>query len=401
MSLTATPAANRLHIAVFGQRNAGKSSLLNALTGQDTALVSAHAGTTTDPVFKAMELSPIGPVLFIDTAGFDDKGELGALRVQRTESVISKADLALLLFTRAGFAEECAWARRLLECSVRVVAVVNKADLGGAEALAYDVYEALGLTAAVVSARAQTGLEELRAAIVRAMPESFEAESITGALCGAGDVVLLVMPQDTQAPKGRLILPQVQVTRELLDKKCIIVSTPADGLSGALAALKAPPALIITDSQCFAPVYAACPPGTPLTSFSVLFAGYKGDISAFTEGAHAISALTQQSRVLIAEACTHAPLSEDIGRVKLPRLLRQRIGEGLTVDITAGTDFPADLSPYALVIHCGACMFNRKYVLSRIAQARAQGVPITNYGVALAYLTGILEHIAGVPHMQS
>ena len=401
MSLTATPAANRLHIAVFGRRNAGKSSLLNALTGQDAALVSAFAGTTTDPVWKAMELHPIGPVMFIDTAGFDDDGELGALRVRRTQSIIPKTDLALLLFTPDGFSDECLWAKRLTEAGVPVVAVVNKADLGGAETLVRDITDALGLSPVAVSAREKTGLEALRAAIVRAMPEGFEAESITGGLCNAGDVVLLVMPQDTQAPKGRLILPQVQVTRELLDKKCVVVSTPADALPGALAALAAPPALIITDSQCFAPVFQACPPGTALTSFSVLFAAYKGDIAAFADGARAIDGLTEHARVLIAEACTHAPLSEDIGREKIPRLLRARFGEGLTVDVVAGTDFPADLSPYSLVIHCGACMFNRKYVLSRIAQAKAQGVPITNYGVALAHLNGILDRVAGIPHARS
>ena len=244
-----------------------------------------------------------------------------------------------------------------------------------------------------MSAKTREGIPALREAIARAVPEGFEAASITQSLVREGDIVLLVMPQDIQAPKGRLILPQVQTIRDLLDRRCTVVSVTADRLEPALRALKAPPALIITDSQCFEMVHRVKPDETPLTSFSVLFAAYKGDIRAYVEGAAAIDQLTAQSRVLIAEACTHAPLQEDIGRVKIPRALRKRFGESLRVDICAGVDFPVDLTPYDLVIHCGGCMFNRRYVLSRIRQAQAQGVPMTNYGVALAKLTGILDQI--------
>ena len=228
-------------------------------------------------------------------------------------------------------------------------------------------------------------MERLRAAIIRAMPADFEQESITGDLCAAGDLVLLVMPQDIQAPKGRLILPQVQMIRELLDKKCLVFCCTGDNLEASLASLAHPPKLIITDSQLFRTVYAKKPPETPLTSFSVLLAAYKGDISYFTESAKAADRLTEHSRVLIAEACTHAPLTEDIGREKIPRMLRARVGQGLAIEFARGTDFPADLTPYDLVIHCGACMFNRKYVLSRVAQAKNQNVPMTNYGLLIAH----------------
>ncbi|MBC8546004.1 [FeFe] hydrogenase H-cluster maturation GTPase HydF [Clostridiaceae bacterium NSJ-31] len=395
MSLTNTPSANRLHIGIYGRRNSGKSSLINALTGQETALVSDYAGTTTDPVYKAMELHPIGPVMFIDTAGFDDEGELGALRVQRTQETLRKADLALMVFSPDGdFSQEAGWLRELREQNVPVVGVISQADrIPNVIALCEAVQKEFSLSPIVVSAKTREGIPALREAIARAVPEGFEAASITQSLVREGDIVLLVMPQDIQAPKGRLILPQVQTIRDLLDRRCTVVSVTADRLEPALRALKAPPALIITDSQCFEMVHRVKPDETPLTSFSVLFAAYKGDIRAYVEGAAAIDQLTAQSRVLIAEACTHAPLQEDIGRVKIPRALRKRFGESLRVDICAGVDFPVDLTPYDLVIHCGGCMFNRRYVLSRIRQAQAQGVPMTNYGVALAKLTGILDQI--------
>ena len=237
-------------------------------------------------------------------------------------------------------------------------------------------------------------MEQVREALIRAVPEDFGARSIVGGLAGPGDTVLLVMPQDIQAPKGRLILPQVQTIRELLDKGCVVVSSTADQMEKALASLAAPPHLIVTDSQCFPQVYRLKPEESLLTSFSVLFAAYKGDIRTFVEGASAIASLNEHSHVLIAEACTHAPLQEDIGRVKIPRMLRQRFGESLQVTLVAGADFPADLTPYDLIIHCGACMFNRRYVLSRVEAARSQGVPITNYGVTLAYLAGILDKVS-------
>lgn len=389
-----TPNSNRLHIAVFGRRNSGKSSLVNALTGQDTALVSATPGTTTDPVTKAMEVYPLGPCLFIDTPGFDDEGELGRMRVERTLKMLEKTDIALLLWEEDGVPER-QWMERLSELDIPVVPVLNKKDARPNVAAWVARIEALcGQAPVVVSAKEKFGMQDIFHAILAKLPEDFGERTITGGLVGEGDVVLLVMPQDLQAPKGRLILPQVQTIRELLDKKCVVVSCTTDQLPATLQALARPPKLLITDSQVFPIVYRQKPAESFLTSFSVLFAGYKGDIEAFVEGASAIGRLTPSSRVLIAEACAHAPLTEDIGTVKIPRLLRKRIGEELQVDFVSGNDFPQDLSSYDLIIHCGACMFNRKYVLSRIARARAQHVPITNYGVAIAYLTGILDKLA-------
>lgn len=388
--LQETPAAQRLHIALYGRRNAGKSSLINALTGQQVALVSPVAGTTADPVKKAMELHPIGPVLFIDTAGYDDEGELGQLRVEATRDTLTRADVALLVIAGEPSQEDLQWAQQLKEQNTPFVVAQTKGDLAAPAQLPPDLAE----RAVAVSAATGEGIEALRAALTALVPEDFGRQDLTRGLCSAGDVVLLVMPQDIQAPKGRLILPQVRTIRHLLDLKCTVVSTTNHGLDGALAALSAPPKLIITDSQCFPLVAAKKPEQSLLTSFSILMAADKGDIDAFAQGAKAIGTLTQHSRVLIAEGCTHAPLEEDIGRVKIPRLLRRRVGQGLQVDVVAGNDFPHDLTGYDLVIHCGGCMFNRAYVLSRLAQAQGQGVPMTNYGVAIAYLTGILNQVS-------
>lgn len=403
MNLVHTPNANRLHIALFGKRNSGKSSLINALTGQDTALVSDTPGTTTDPVQKAMEIHGIGPCLFIDTPGFDDEGELGNRRIERTWKAVEKTDIALLLCAGGGsaeetgepdFTEELHWLEQLKAKNIPTILLINKADIRkNTASLAIRIKETFGSQPIPVSAKEKTGVELIRQAILEKLPEDFDQQSITGSLVTEGDLVLLVLPQDIQAPKGRLILPQVQTIRELLDKKCLIMSCTTDKLRETLQALSRPPKLIITDSQVFKTVYEQKPEESKLTSFSVLFAGYKGDIRYYVKSASAIGSLTESSRVLIAEACTHAPLSEDIGRVKLPHLLRKRIGEKLSIDIVAGTDFPQDLTPYSLVIHCGACMFNRKYVLSRIERARLQNVPMTNYGVAIAFLNGILNQI--------
>lgn len=403
MNLVHTPNANRLHIALFGKRNSGKSSLINALTGQNTALVSDTPGTTTDPVQKAMEIHGIGPCLFIDTPGFDDEGELGNRRIERTWKAVEKTDIALLLCAGGGsaeetgepdFTEELHWLEQLKAKNIPTILLINKADIRkNTASLAIRIKETFGSQPIPVSAKEKTGVELIRQAILEKLPEDFDQQSITGSLVTEGDLVLLVMPQDIQAPKGRLILPQVQTIRELLDKKCLIMSCTTDKLRETLQALSRPPKLIITDSQVFKTVYEQKPEESKLTSFSVLFAGYKGDIRYYVKSASAIGSLTESSRVLIAEACTHAPLSEDIGRVKLPHLLRKRIGEKLSIDIVTGTDFPQDLTPYSLVIHCGACMFNRKYVLSRIERARLQNVPMTNYGVAIAFLNGILNQI--------
>ncbi len=403
MNLVHTPNANRLHIALFGKRNSGKSSLINALTGQDTALVSDTPGTTTDPVQKAMEIHGIGPCLFIDTPGFDDEGELGNRRIERTWKAVEKTDIALLLCAGGSsaeetgepdFTEELHWLEQLKAKNIPTILLINKADIRkNTTSLTIRIKETFGSQPIPVSAKEKTGIELIRQAILEKLPEDFDQQSITGSLVTEGDLVLLVMPQDIQAPKGRLILPQVQTMRELLDKKCLIMSCTTDKLRETLQALSRPPKLIITDSQVFKIVYEQKPEESRLTSFSVLFAGYKGDIRYYVKSASAIGSLTESSRVLIAEACTHAPLSEDIGRVKLPHLLRKRIEEKLSIDIVAGTDFPQDLTPYSLVIHCGACMFNRKYVLSRIERARLQNVPMTNYGVAIAFLNGILNQI--------
>ena len=389
-----TPRANRLHIGLFGKRNSGKSSLINALTNQETALVSDVAGTTTDPVYKAMEIHGIGPCVFIDTAGLDDEGELGALRIRQTMRAMERTDVALLVCTGDDIEKELEWNRLLKEKNIPVIWILNKADLlADATATVRSIEKKCGQVPLAVSARTKQGMEDIRRSLIAKLPDETMSQGIVGRLVKEGDTVMLVMPQDIQAPKGRLILPQVQTIRELLDRKCLVMSCTTDKIDQMLQALVQPPSLIITDSQVFKTVYEKKPAASRLTSFSVLFAQYKGDINYFIEGANAIGCLTENSHVLIAEACTHAPLAEDIGRVKIPNMLRKKFGAGLQIDHVSGTDFPEDLSKYDLVIHCGACMFNRKYVLNRVAQARNQHIPITNYGVTIAYLAGILDKI--------
>ena len=394
MSLNSTPTANRLHIALFGRRNSGKSSLINALTEQDTALVSDIPGTTTDPVSKAMELHGIGPCVIIDTPGFDDEGTLGEMRIERTLKTIERTDIALLFCEENELQVEKEWMQQLKAKNIPVILILNKVDIReNVSSIVAKIESELQQKPLVVSAKEKKGMEDIRLAILEKLPQDFEQPSITGDLVGENDLVLLVMPQDIQAPKGRLILPQVQTMRELLDKKCLIMSCTTDKLSATLKALAYPPKLIITDSQVFKTVYEQKPAESLLTSFSVLMAGYKGDIRQFIEGASAIDCLTESSRVLIAEACAHAPMTEDIGRVKIPRLLRKKVGEGLHIDMVSGSDFPKDLSEYDLIIHCGACMFNRKHVMNRLEQASMQQAPMTNYGITLAHLMGILDKI--------
>ena len=442
MSMNDAPRSERLHIALFGRRNAGKSSLINALTGQQTALVSDVPGTTTDPVMKSMEILPLGPCVLIDTAGFDDSGKVGDLRTERTREVIKQTDIAIIVTDDISLDDEAAWAGLLKQANVPFVAVLNKVDLMPevSSTLLADTAKRLGCDVVPVSALHGTGLDLLRKTLAGLMPEN-EKQSLTGNLAKPGDTVLLVMPQDPQAPKGRLILPQVQTLRDLMDKGCIAMCCTTEGIDQAFASLRDPPHLIITDSQVFDIVEQKIPKShayanetdetdetdTPrkgakplrkkdasrlsalawghademheplLTSFSVLMAAHKGDINYFVESAPAIDRLTEQSRVLIAEACTHAPLAEDIGREKIPRLLRKRVGQGLTVNIVAGKDFPDDVRGYDLVIHCGGCMFNRKFMLSRVEQCRAQGVPMTNYGITIAHVKGILDKVS-LPH---
>lgn len=389
-----TPRANRLHIGLFGKRNSGKSSLINALTNQEVALVSDIAGTTTDPVYKAMEIHGIGPCVFIDTAGLDDEGELGALRIQQTMRAMDRTDIALLVCTGDDIEKELEWSRLLKEKNIPVIWILNKADLlTDVTSTIRSIEKKCGQVPLGVSACTKQGMEDIRRSLIAKLPDETMSRGIVGKLVEEGDTVMLVMPQDIQAPKGRLILPQVQTIRELLDRKCLVMSCTTGQIDRMLQALVHPPKLIITDSQVFKTVYEKKPFASKLTSFSVLFAQYKGDIDYFIEGANAIGRLTENSRVLIAEACTHAPLTEDIGRVKIPNMLRKKFGSGLLIEHVSGTDFPEDLSKYNLIIHCGACMFNRKYVLSRVEQARKQNIPMTNYGVTIAYLAGILDKI--------
>ena len=387
-----TPQSNRVHIIIVGKRNSGKSSLLNAITGQATSIVSSTPGTTTDVVSKAMEISGIGPSLFIDTPGLDDVGELGEMRVQQAINSLDRADVALVLCD-----EDLEALNDLVillkNKQIPFVPIINKVDLleeaDRLNRLSAEIERAFSIKPLRVSAKMNQGIDKVIEAIVANNPNKTNQATITGDRVQAGDLVLLVMPQDAQAPAGRLILPQAQTTRELLDKNCLIMSCTPDMLKQSLEVLAIPPKMIITDSQSFKKVYELKPEQTQLTSFSVLFAAYKGDINYFKQGASVIDRLQKSSKVLIAEACTHAPETEDIGRVKLPRLLRKRVGEELTIDIVSGKDFPEDLSTYDLVIHCGACMFNRKYMLSRVDTAKEQQVPMTNYGVALAHLNGV------------
>lgn len=390
--MQAVSRSNRYHIAIFGRRNAGKSSLLNALAGQQVSIVSDVAGTTTDVVWKNIELPGVGAAVIGDTAGYDDSGVLGDMRVSRTRDVVARIDLALVVLQGApgDISYEKEWQRAFSAADIPVIYVLGKSDEGVA---LQQWSETLGCGVLPVSAHTGEGIPELLARIAEYYKKDDNLDDITHSLVKAGDVVLLVMPQDAQAPQGRLIMPQVQTLRNLLDKHCMPVCCALEELPLLLGALKNPPSLVITDSQVFSQVEEQLPPQTRLTSFSVLMARHKGDIDTFRAGAAALLALPGNARVLIAEACSHIPQNEDIGRVKLPRLLRKRFGEDLAIEIVSGNDFPADLSPYDLVIHCGACMFTRRHVLSRLRQAKAQGVPVTNYGIAIAALTGVLPKV--------
>ena len=396
VTLNETPSANRLHIGIFGKTNSGKSSFINAFSGQKVSIVADIAGTTTDPVYKPMEIYPLGPCVLIDTAGFADEGELGALRMEKTRLAAQKTDAGIILFSGRDMKEELDWFRYFKEKNTPVIPVLSKADTYEQEEKSFlisQIKKETGVTPCCISSVTGEGIQEIKENLTRCIPEGYGNRMITGNLVSAGDLVLLVRPQDIQAPKGRLILPQVQTLRELLDKKCRVMSVTTDQFTGALEVLAAPPKLIITDSQVFSYVYERKPSASMLTSFSVLFAAYKGDIHYYVEGAKAIDTLHADSRVLIAECCTHAPLQEDIGRVKIPRMLKKRFGDTLTVDLVSGTDFPEDLTGYDLVIQCGACMFNRKYVMYRIDRAKKQQIPMTNYGVAIAHLSEILPYV--------
>ncbi|MBQ6926589.1 MAG: [Kiritimatiellae bacterium] len=383
--MNSTPQGERTRIVLLGRCNVGKSSLINALADQPVAIVSPVKGTTTDPVRKAMEILPIGPVLLCDTPGLDDAGNLGALRMARTQDELRQADLALVVTDAAtGIGPlEADVINKLRDAKTPHLVVFNRIDEYGAPDRKADERTVF------VSALTGQGIDDLKEAIIKALPDDAR-RPIASDLVRPGDVVVLVTPIDSAAPKGRLILPQQQVIRDLLDAGVMPLVTRETELARALAALAAPPALVITDSQAFAAVAAILPPDAPLTSFSILFARYKGDLAALAAGAEAVANLRDGDRVLIAEGCTHHRQEDDIGTVKIPRLLGKKTGRRLVFEHAAGMRYPADLASYALVVHCGGCMLNRREMLHRIASARAAGVPIVNYGVLLACLNGIL-----------
>jgi len=386
--MRSTPKNLRLHIGLFGRRNVGKSSLLNALTRQQVSIVSPLAGTTTDPVEKPMELLPLGPVLFVDTAGLDDEGALGAARMGRTRAVLDRVDLAILVAEHGTWATfEADLLTELKARNIPTVVALNKADLLFSKGL-----PDLDAAAVVpVSALRGHGIDHLREALLRAAPEGhFDSRHLLADLVPPGEVAVLVMPIDSSAPKGRLILPQVMAVRDVLDGAGLALVVQARELSRALSTLKHLPALVVTDSQAFQSVAMDVPDSVPMTSFSILMSRFQGDLVAQVRGTLAIEALRGGDRVLVAEGCTHHPTEEDIGRVKLPRWLDRKVGEPLRFDTIQGRDFPADLSPYKLVLHCGNCMGNRREMLSRIHRCDSAGVPITNYGLAIAHSLGIL-----------
>ncbi len=392
--MTSAPRGMRMHIALFGRRNVGKSSVLNALTRQSVSIVSDVAGTTTDPVEKPMELLPIGPVLFIDTAGLDDVGALGALRVEKTRQVFDRADVGVLVAPAGEWTpfEETVLAE-LQRRGIPAIVVWNKCDLADPDpdrSAALDATE--GVRTVAVTATEGRGLLALREALVRAAPaELLDAPAIVGDLVPPGELAVLVAPIDMEAPKGRIILPQVQCIRDLLDHDAMSLMVKERELRAALERLTRPPALVVTDSQAFLKVAADTPPAIPMTSFSILFARFKGDLAALARGAAAIERLRPGDRVLVAEACTHHPIGDDIGRVKIPRWLTQYVGGKLAFTHVQGHDFPPDLAEYRLVVHCGSCVHGRREMLSRILHCRAADVPMTNYGMAIAYSLGIFD----------
>ncbi|MDD3436597.1 MAG: [FeFe] hydrogenase H-cluster maturation GTPase HydF [Candidatus Gastranaerophilales bacterium] len=416
-----TPKGMRIHIGIFGKRNVGKSSILNALTKQDISIVSETAGTTTDPVEKSMELLPLGPVLFVDTAGIDDEGALGLQRVEKTKKVIDRIDLAIVVCDERGFDK---FEEKLIEefnlRKTPFIIVVNKIDkflpspLEGEDSAERkrlsivsvrgfqheervleklgEGYKGTAVTVVITSIVNNQGIDDLKQTIIKNVPDEFFSQnSIASDLISAGETAVLVVPIDLEAPKGRLILPQVQTIRDLLDNDCIVIVTKERELRRTLDNLKTPPALVVTDSQAFLKVSADVPRNVKLTSFSILFARLKGELSEFVKGTLAIENLKSGDKVLICESCTHHDIGDDIGRVKIPRWLTQYTGKKLEFEHYAGHDFPENIKDYALIIHCGACMTNRKEILSRIWKAKELNVPITNYGLTIAYSLGIFE----------
>ncbi len=388
-----TPKSFRLHIGLFGRRNVGKSSLLNALTQQEVSIVSEIAGTTTDPVEKPMELLPLGPVLFIDTAGIDDVGALGEKRIKKTVGVFDRTDLGIIVSSSHEWGEfEEQILQQLQEREVPVIIVLNKADLQTAKSCMLNSFSTSQLPVVETSVVTNQGISKLRQTILKSAPDDFiNRPSIVADLVGPGEAAVLVVPIDKEAPKGRLILPQVQSIRDLLDGDSFCMVVKERELREALSRFNKPPKLVVTDSQAFLKVAADTPPDIPLTSFSILFARHQGDLTEMVRGSMAIDQLKAGDRVLIAEACSHHPIGEDIGTVKIPRWLTQYVGGQLQFDHARGRDFPANVADYKLIIHCGACMWNRREMLSRLIKARQVGVPLTNYGLTIAYSLGIFE----------
>lgn len=391
-----TPRANRMHIAFFGKRNAGKSSLVNALTNQSISLVSDTPGTTTDPVFKSMELLPLGPVAIIDTAGLDDVGALGELRIRKTKEVMDRTDLAILLFTGedTNFSMEKQWYQDLKERKIPVIGVINKIDL-------YDLKEDslkkdFPIDFVKLSALNKKNIGEFKEAIITNAPTDFELPTIVGDILKPKARVVLVAPQDIQAPKGRLILPQVQIIRDLLDYDAMALTVKDSELVDVLDSLNQKPDLVITDSQIFKKVNEIIPSDVPLTSFSILMARYKGNLEMFVKGAKAINNLKPGDKILIAEACTHHALKGDIAREKLPTWIKEKVCNDIEIVNITGVDFPENLTDYKVIIHCGSCMFTRKQLMSRLVKADAQNVPITNFGTTIAYLNGILDRVTSI-----
>jgi len=388
-----TPKGLRLHIGLFGRRNAGKSSLLNAMTRQEVSIVSEIAGTTTDPVEKPMEMLPLGPVLWIDTAGVDDAGALGEKRVQKTRQVFDRADVGIVVVDAGRWEEfEEGVFQELRGRNLPVIVAFNKSDVARPSADLLNKLRATKTPWVEMVASERRGVLELREALIRIVPEEFlRPPPLLSDLVPPGELAVLVTPIDLEAPKGRLILPQVQAIRDLLDGGSYCVVAKESELRAALERLNRPPALVVTDSQAFAQVAALTPPDVKLTSFSILMARQKGDLLQFVEGATAIETLRPGDRVLVAEACTHHPIGDDIGRVKIPQWLNRCVGGALQFDVKAGRDFPEKLDGYKLGVHCGACVWNRREMLARQTQCRREGVPICNYGLTIAYSLGLFD----------
>lgn len=399
MSMQDTPRGERVHIALFGRRNAGKSSLINALTGQQISIVSDVAGTTTDPVFKAMELLPIGPVVMIDTPGLDDEGELGMLRMARARAVLEKTDAAIIAADSQNdigdFEREIL--AQIKDRKIPAILVLSKSDLAGPDtvltARAASLKKELHVPVVIASGVTGEGIEDLKQTLIRILPEEEEKFQLVGDLLSPSDIVVLVVPIDKAAPKGRLILPQQQTIRDILEADATAVITKEYELRDTLASLSKKPRLVITDSQVFAKVSADTPKDIPLTSFSILFARYKGDLPVMVRGAKTIDTLKDGDKILIAEGCTHHRQCDDIGTVKLPRWIRQHTGRNIEFEFTSGGTYPSDLTPYRMIVHCGACMLNRREMHYRIQSAGKVGIPVTNYGVLIAHMQGILKRV--------